>query len=572
MPTSTLATMQRRWLTGMTGWWLTVMAVFAAGPFPMPKDGPVPFRRDRLPLDADTLRGLSGELVVLGRSQDIETPEGRHVAAQSLALALALDPMNPSARETLESFREGNPLGKKASILPSARIRQLTSWLESEKAGAEARALAVCLRDVLAAAELPGNPPAAQEGAWRGWVPELAAYRPAEVGPQEPKPETPVTPQGPALARREGEIFAPIWVHHAELKRDVFQKVKVSMKELPPREGEPQAASFRVELQGANGAFAETGKTLTSVVGKLHEGQLPTARLGLSLGKGAFPDRPDAGLSAAAAVLIDAAISGREPAGIVIGRVDKSGKLTSPPRLADRLLALAGGDGGRLILPREAEPLLASIPVLAGQDFFLKYEVIYASNVRELVERATSKPSGAAGEATELFAEIRSKAGNPSGVGSYVANRFVRQRLAEVYQKFPDHASARLLWQQGGGEVPLKLARPVIAAEIFRSLDALTWLTVLDANETVQTRKIDQAQETCRNEIERMERYVASDDRALLDRYREVLQSIKAFAREVRERSSDTYYYYEQDKSENALRELKRAYQDYREELAKISE
>jgi hypothetical protein len=563
--------MQRRWLTGMMGWWLTAGLVFASGPFPMPKDGPLPFRRDRLPLDADTLRVLSGELVVLGRNQDIEKPEGRHAAAQSLALALALDPTNPNVRETLESLHEDRPVGERTSAPPSARIRQLTSWLESEEAGKEARALAACLRDVLAAADLPENPPAAQEGAWRGWVPELAAYRPVEVAPDKPKVETPVVSQGSALARREGAIFAPLWVHNAELQRDVFQKVKVSMKELPPREG-TQDSSFRVELQGANGAFAETGKMLASVVEKLHGEQLPTARLGLDLGKGAFPERPDAGLSAAAVVLMDAAVSGREPAGIVIGRVDKNGKLTSPPRLADRLLALAGGEGGRLILPREAEPLLASIPVLAGPDFFLKYEVIYASNVRELVERATAKPSGAAGEATELFAEIRSKAGNPSGVGSYVANRFVRQRLTEVYQKFPDHASARLLWQQGGGEVPLKLARPVIAAEISRSLDALNWLSALDANETIQVRKLEQAQETCRNEIERVERYVGTDDRALLDRYREVLQSIKAFAREVRERNSDYTYYYEQDKSENALRELKRAYQSYREDLAKISE
>jgi hypothetical protein len=312
---------------------------------------------------------------------------------------------------------------------------------------------------------------------------------------------------------------------------------------------------------------------LASVVGKLHDERLPTARLDLSLGKGAFPDHPDAGLPAAALVLMDAAVSGREPAGIVTGRIDKTGKFSAPPRLADRLLALAGGDGGRLILPRDAEPLLASILLLTGPEFFLKHEVIYASNARELVERATAKPSGVAGEASELFAEIRSKAGSSSGVGSYVANRFVRQRLAEIFQKFPDHASARLLWQQGGGEVPLKLTRPVIAAEIFRSLDSLTWLTALEASEIIQVRKLEQAQETCRNEIERIERYVGTDDRALLDRYREVLQSIRAFAREVRERnSSSTDYYYDDSKIENALRTLKTAYQNYREELAKASE
>ncbi|HEY8962381.1 MAG TPA: hypothetical protein VIM57_09260, partial [Luteolibacter sp.] len=299
----------------------------------------------------------------------------------------------------------------------------------------------------------------------------------------------------------------------------------------------------------------------------------PKARLELSLGKGGFPERPDAGISGAGAVLVDAAISGREPAGIVIGRIEKSGKLAAPPRLADRLLALAGGEGGRVVLPRESEPLLASIPAFAGPDFFLKYEVIYASDVRELVERATSKPDGAAGEATQLFAEIRSKSGSSSAVGAYLANRFVRQRLAEIYQKFPDHASARLLWQQGGGEVPLRLARPVIAAEISRSLDTLAWLPELDINDTVQVRKLGPAQEACRKEVERIERYVASDDRALLDRYQEVLRSIRAFLREVRDRNSaSTDYYYDDSKSENALRELKRTYQNYRDDLAKISE
>jgi len=554
--------MRRRWFTGMTGWWLTAGIALATGPFPLPKDGPLPFRRDRLPLDADTLRGLSKELVLLGRSLDGELPEQRHTAAQALALALALDPVNLTAREALESYSEGKPAGEKT--LPSVRFRLLASWLGSAGAGKDGQALAACLRDVVTGIESAGDPPT-QEGAWNGWVPGLEAFRPVEVASDEPKVEAPPTTSVESvLARRQGAIFALLPVGNS------FQKVKIVLKELPPREGQ-EAESLQMEAQGSN--LGETGKMLTSVVAGLHDKPLPVARLGLSFEKHGSANRSDPGFSAAALVLMDAAVSGREPSGLVIGRIDKSGKLLPPPHLANRLLALVKGEGGRVILPHEAEPLLISIAVLAGPEFLLKHEVIYASNARELVERATSKPDGAAGEAMALFGEIRAKAGDPANAGAYLANRFVRQKLAEVYQKFPDHASARLLWKQGGGEMPLKLVRPVLAAEISRSLDALTWLTALEASGTVQVPKLEQAQEACRNEIERLGRYVGSEDKALLDGYRALLQAIRGYAREVRERNGNSgYYYYEEGKLENALREMKDAYRNYRDELAKISE
>ena len=64
----------------------------------------VPFRRDQLPIDVETMGQLSRQLTVLCTTLNTEDPENQRVAAQFLAVAAALDPVNRQATELLEVF------------------------------------------------------------------------------------------------------------------------------------------------------------------------------------------------------------------------------------------------------------------------------------------------------------------------------------------------------------------------------------------------------------------------------------------------------------------------------------
>ena len=197
-----------------------------AGCFVAPTDGPLVFRRDRLPLDVETMRGLSKHLCTLAQAQGGENPQQRRSAAQMLALALALQPGNPDARELLETFTKEEPKpGGDATQLDAARNQawRLLGWLETDDAGADAQALAACLGDVMASAE-PQHPRAGElrkrgeQGAWGGWVEPLGAFSKVEpvVKNTPPEPVRTSLPDVPAAAKSPillatAVVTTPLW-------------------------------------------------------------------------------------------------------------------------------------------------------------------------------------------------------------------------------------------------------------------------------------------------------------------------------------------------------------------------
>lgn len=102
-----------------------------AGNFVMPSEGPVAFRRDRLPLDADAMKELSRELVTLAKGAEIKLAVGRRTAAQMLALSTALDPSNTEARELASQLQKdlGTTVTDPQEIEQSkTRIWQYLAW------------------------------------------------------------------------------------------------------------------------------------------------------------------------------------------------------------------------------------------------------------------------------------------------------------------------------------------------------------------------------------------------------------------------------------------------------------
>ena len=165
--------------------WIGAISSLTAIDFILPAEGPVAFRRDKIPLGAEAMATLSNDLNILARSLTGQSSEEKHAAAQMLALSLALDPCNAKARETLIDYQQKRhqPLNDASQIECShANIWPIIGWLETPDVGRDGQALAACLKDVIVISD-PKHPKAeaiiatGTTGVWEGWVPALSAYQ-----------------------------------------------------------------------------------------------------------------------------------------------------------------------------------------------------------------------------------------------------------------------------------------------------------------------------------------------------------------------------------------------------------
>lgn len=548
----------------MLGNWAALLAAAAvpllAAPFVVPTDGPVAFRRDRLPLDVDTMRVLAGELGVLAHGQGGENPVSRRTVAQMLALALALQPANPDARRSLEQFEKTEP---KASGEPTqleairARGWQMLAWLETPEAGADGHALAACLGDVLAIAD-PKHPRAAEwramgeQGAWSGWVQPLAAFSRTgtlvKINPPgnstQPGPKIAEAPKN-AILLEKAVVTTPLWTYSGATKEYVMRPVPIRMQ-AKLKEGYARAEPLSCFLEISRSAegyqansFKTTSDALVKALEKQH-GKLP-AGIAVSLGCGDRADylgeRNHSAISGAAAVLMNAAISGCEPSATIIGEVDANGIFKLPPQFWDKLRALADGPGGRLVLPVEAESYLPSILALEEPGFFFKYEVLLAANLRELVERSAKVAAPELAQLSARFLEVRSKLGSQDAA-AYAANRFVRQRLEDLFRSASFHASACMLAIQGAGKRPARLSRNILACELHRAIMPMAWIPS-QLPESLPIKRLNDTFETCLKDVDRLARYVEMRDRDLHAQVRGTVLSIRTLARATRGQAVD---------------------------------
>jgi len=522
-------------------WWLISAACALAGaPFVAPADGPVPFRRDRLPIDVEAMTTLSRQLSLMVKEAPLEQPAQRRLAAQALGLSLALDSANREARELISELeKSGGVEGGDAAEIQKARARvwQLLDWLEAPEAGPDAQALGACLSDVIAAID-PDHAGADQRrekgdrGAWTGWVPELASYE-----RKASKPDPTDRPKGPsaAIVRKDAKVSTPLWVYDNNSQRLLQRNATISMKAWIEEDEEKRRNPFKFQLEntGNADALAKTGDTVVSALKAMGDSFPRGGHLSLNCGGGDYmPNRNHDSISAAAAVLADAAVSGREPAATVFGIVGADGKLKLPSQAWEKLRILSDGPGGRLILPREAEAMLPSVLAMEDAAFFMKYEVILAGNVTELTERAQKVGQGTLAEVSERFSEIRAKQGTMP-LGQYVANHFIRQRLGEIIQAFPDHASARMLDMQGAGKRPTWLPRTILACELRRAMEPVGRLVRSNDvnNSNLEVDQIDRAIESSRTKVEALDRYSEMHDRDICTRCKDVITACRALAK-----------------------------------------
>jgi hypothetical protein len=213
----------------------------------------------------------------------------------------------------------------------------------------------------------------------------------------------------------------------------------------------------------------------------------------------------------------------------VIGIIDAQGGYRMTADFWERLRAISKEAGGRLVIPAEAAEFLPSILALEDPEFFLKFDVLLASNLTELLDRSAKIPTSPLAEWLARAQDIRAK-GASFPVGQYISNRFVRQRLVELSSEATYFVSPKMLAIQGAGERPTRLPRRVLACELRRVLQPISWIPekpMADIDLTL----LDRSFEASRSEIDRLERYVDSVDRDFFMRAREMTATFRAFAR-----------------------------------------
>lgn len=549
-------------------------AALPAADFVAPAEGPVAFRRDKVPLDADAIADLSKHLETLARGQGTATAGDRRRIAQMLALATALDPSNSSARELIAGFEKDTPAPKAdpAEIKKCVtQIRRLLGWLEASEAGSHGHALAACLTDILPREESEqASTNTSEQGAWTDWVPALASYKhqtlvkndepKTTVDPPKVKPleiRLPKAQVETVLCQKTGPKDAPKWVLGPAPLQMVAKKITAEADQ-------PADFSLILRTDSEGPGLVKLATSIKELLKKQH-GALPSG-LEVVISSEELQKSMLSGkrlsISAAAAVLASAAITGREPDATILGLVDEKGAFKLPSGFWEQLQALGNNNGRRLVLPAAAAEYLPSFLALEKSQFFFEHEVVLASNFQELLDLSAKNPPETVVKASVKFQEIREK-GSSQAVTQYVANTFIRRRLAELSQEAPFLYSARMLTIQGAGNRPTLIPRAVLVPELRHAIEPMAWITSGDATSassvTVSTSdQLAQTYETCRVQVDRLDRYTEKGDRELLERVKEAVAAIRPLERAARSRVDD----YSGDPAGAAHAALMRVYTD----------
>lgn len=553
-----------------------------AGDFAAPAEGPVAFRRDQVPLDAETMAGLSRHLATLAQGLDVETDENLRTIAQILALATALDPGNSNARELISAFKNGNipdsadPVAFEKS---QKKVWDLLGWLQRPEAGSEGRALAACLTDIIVVAD-PKNPLAeslradGERGAWAGWVPQLITYgskpeRNTNPADDDKPSENRLTESSIPLAK--ARVFTMLWTNSGNDEQakwiQVTAPLQMSAELIPKKDGELSPFSLVIGSEYGSGPVQGLSPTLLHLLKKQHT-SLPAGHrvtiTGTALEKSMSSGKRQS-ISAAAAVLASAAISGREPNATILGTIDENGAYKLPSGFWNQLQALGTGNGGRLVLPAAAADYLPSMLAFGKPQLFMNYEILLASNFKELLEMSAKKPAEPLAKASAQFQEIREKMGTQP-LGQYVANSFIRRRFVDIVQTTPYHFSAKMLAIQGAGNRPAFLPRVVLSPELRRSLEPLDWILRKDypSYDSSDLNRLGSNYESCRAEVDRLLRYAEKSDQILISHAQDLLVKVRNLERAARPHGD---YYPAYDAVHNAQTALTEAYTRLIEEL-----
>jgi hypothetical protein len=521
----------------------------------------VPFRRDQLPIDVETMGQLSRQLTTLCTTLKPDRPEDQRVAAQFLAVASALDPVNRQASELLEQLiNEEVPSVAGDAELTNAKARawRTQAWLASDEAGKDGQVLAQCLGDVLARVDASHPAAAAHKndlGKWNGWVAplddfakskpnDLAANNEEEELPemtddskeQEDQEEDEAEEKEIEFAVKSGAITTPLWLYNEKTEVYSLKLASVSMKSYVDKSHQ----TFRYHVEGTDESKIRdillainnaTVPLLNEIYHGLPEGGVVS--MGFSKNEYYSISRNGENLSAAAMVLAATAMSGAETTGVVIGIVKDDGKLALPRNSWEMIRMLSTAPPSRIILPKAIEDVLPALLSLDDLQFLMKHDIFLADTAEELIALTKKTPEAAVTASLANFADIRSKAS--STLGPFVANPHVSKRLEAIVAATPNYVSAQLLLMQARGKRPVQLTEKMLAHEIRKALQPLNEINARASsngnNEKVTAAEVQAAHESSRAALDPLERIVASSNRELYGEALDLANRARTLAR-----------------------------------------
>lgn len=547
---------------------LLLTAPRAEAVFIAPTDN-APFRRDQLPIDVETMKQLSSQLATLCATLDSEDTSQQRTAVQFLALAQALDPVNRNAQEMLDRLGQGkNPTAPGANDLTLAKTRawRTQSWLATDEAGKDGKSLALCLGDVLAKVD-PEHPSAVayknEQGKWNEWVAnadQFAKKGEPTVAQNEEKSEEKMTDEEDdgddddktndkevTFALNTASVATPLMIYNQDTKAYDLKLLPLTLSTTIDEEYE----DFRYHLKDVDEdrirpALLAINKSTVPWLKEKFQGLPRGGVVNLALPPKEYYStrRNGENLSAAAAVLAHASLSGQEPTGVVIGIVQPDGKLALPPNGWQLIRSLSSAPGNRIVLPKSSAELLLGLLTLDDLAFFMKHDVILADNIEELITLSKKTPDANLAAALSNFAGIREKA--TSTIGPFVTNQFVRGRLETIAAAMPNYASAQFLLIQARGKRPAQLSDKVTAHEIRTALAPLKALIDLygddDENTYPSNTQMQSAHESCRAALDPLDRLIASTERQLYGEALDLANTARTLARamkKVREKGFD---------------------------------
>lgn len=543
--------------------WAVIQPLASAAVYVAPQEDALDLRRDLLLLDEGAMRNLAGDLAEMAAGLGTErSPESLRAAAQLVAVALFLDSGQKQATQINSDLAEKRTpkVGDDGTQAKAKRrVADALSWLDSVEAGATGQKLASYLKDPLARADSEAGPQDSQANEssaarWKGVVAPLEAFEDAKAVAQPPqlsdsgsKEDPPaITPPttGPAEVKlEEVSVRVPFigWDKDRARYIGMVTTVKASVKK-----DESQGFTFRFPTDGLSDYSSMLramrrgpAKPLAiDAVAAIH-GKLPEpVKAQLSVGDHQrYVDDNIEILHGAAAVLLEASLSGIEPRKdvVMIGYPDAEGKWRSPRRMWERLKNLdeASKEGGILVVPSDCVQVLEAFLVFENPDFFMKYEVILASNLKEVVEVVTSHQKESwITTASSSFSQIQKTAASGStSLGVFLANRHVRDRLQEMRSLAPRHASSALLLMQGNGLRPFKVSRKVAAEEIRSRMLPLAYAHGYNSSEFPDAAALQGMLDKARPALEEVLPKISSDERALYEEAYSILTSVKTLIR-----------------------------------------
>ncbi len=568
-------------------------SIVQAAPFVVPNDVNPPFHRERLPIDTDSMASLSGQLTLLAQGSSLESPPLSRATAQSLALALSLDPANSSARNSLTQIAKGETQGRPDSEKLSrakAGIWEMFDWLAGAEAGRDGNLLADLLGDAASILD-PAHPTAVslrgsgERGKWDGWVAPLTSFsnRPPKIlkPRDEIEPKNPIKESDPALPPKikltKASIETVLYDYDEGAQKFILRPTTVRMDARASEHSEQgeNGRGLRLDVTCREG-YEDTTRTnvaqpILAALEKLHGNRLPDGKVSIRTGKaGNYSNtRNQDDMTGPGLILANSSITGIEPGATIIATLDGADRLALPGYFWSKLEVLADGPGGRLIVPAAAAEYLTAILALEKPDFFLKYEVLLASSPEEAIALCAKVQDESHAAVFAKFKEIKDKA-ESSALGAYLANRFVRQRLTEISQAAPYHFSAKILAIQGAGERPHALDKKILAAEIFQAIDpiqAYANINIYEIDGSIAS-GMDAKQEAAKALLDQLDRYAEIRDRDLIARGKSLCADLRSLARIIRGRGEMSEKY---DQISSAYKTMAATNRELRKELSMIT-